>query len=126
MTRRKFHNLNDVKNRRRNLRKKLTLAEAVLWDLLKSKNLNGRKFRRQHSIDKYVLDFYCPSERLAIELDGEHHFTDQGLKYDQKRTEYLSGFSIRVLRFENEEVFQSPEEVLLEIKRNFRVGPDGS
>ena len=78
MTHRNFHNLNTVKYRRRSLRRKLTLAEAVLWDLLKNKKLDGRKFRRQHSIDKYIVDFYCPSERLAVELDGEHHFTDQG------------------------------------------------
>lgn len=68
------HNLKDFENNRKSLRKKLTAAEATLWNLLKGKKLDGRKFRRQHSVNQYVLDFYCPSERLAIELDGEHHF----------------------------------------------------
>jgi very-short-patch-repair endonuclease len=72
-----------------------------------------------NSVDKYVLDFYCSSEKLAIELDGEHHFTDRGLVFDEKRTSYLNSLNIRVLRFENEEIFQSPEGVLVEIKRHF-------
>ena len=80
------HNRKRFEERRKSLRKKLTAAEATLWNLLKGKQLEGRKFRRQHSVGKYILDFYCPSERLAIELDGEHHFTDDGLAYDEKRT----------------------------------------
>ena len=122
MTPYNIHNFKEFRGRRRGLRKKLTPAEATLWLLLKSKMLEGRKFRRQHSVGKYILDFYCPTERLAIELDGEHHFTDEGMEYDQKRTECLDSFNIRVLRFENHEVFQSPEGVLAEIKRNFKRG----
>lgn len=81
--------------------------------------VDGRKFRRQHSVKQYVLDFYCPSERLAIELDGEHHFTASGLLYDEERTAHLNALKINVLRFENEEIFQSPEAVLAEIKKHF-------
>jgi len=91
-----------------------------LWNLLKNKQLDGKKFRRQHSVDKYILDFYCPSESLAIELDGERHFSDDGMKYDEMRTAYLKSLQIKVIRFENEEIFQSPEGVLQEIRKHFK------
>jgi very-short-patch-repair endonuclease len=87
--------------------------------MLKGKRLGGRKFRRQHSVGYYILDFYCPSKKLAIELDGKHHFTEEGMKYDEERTKYLNSLGIRVVRFENEQVFQSPEGVLAEIEKHF-------
>jgi very-short-patch-repair endonuclease len=120
MTQSQIHNRNEFEDRRKHLRKTLTSAEATLWTLLKGKQLDGRKFRRQHGVDKFVLDFYCSSEKLAIELDGEHHFTDNGMAYDEKRTKYLNDRNILVLRFENKEVFNSPEGVLAEIKRHFK------
>src|SRR2546423_2273120 len=69
----KIHNMPERKEFRIRLRKNLTSAEATMWKILKSSKFEGRKFRRQHSVGKYVLDFYCPAERLAIELDGEAH-----------------------------------------------------
>ena len=114
------HNRKEVEDRRKELRKRLTPAEAALWTLLKGKKVEGRKFRRQHSVGKYILDFYCPSELLAIELDGEHHFTDRGATYDQERTNYLNSLQIRVIRFENEQIFQSPEAVVAEIRKQFK------
>ena len=89
MTHSQIHNRKELENLRKTLRKNLTPAEATLWSLIRGKQLDGRKFRRQHSVDKYVLDFYCASEKLAIELDGEPHFTDEGIKRDDKRTEYF-------------------------------------
>jgi very-short-patch-repair endonuclease len=72
--------------------------------------LEGRKFwRQQHSIGYYIIDFYCAFEKLAVELDGQHHFTEEGQAHDKERTRYLSTLNIRVVRFKNEEVFQSPE-----------------
>ena len=115
-----IHNRKECEVKRRCLRKKLTPAEATLWSLLRNRQLEGRKFRRQHSVGKYILDFYCPSEKLAIELDGEHHFTDQGSSHDEKRTNYLTSLKIQVIRFENEEVFQSPSAVLAEIMKYFQ------
>jgi very-short-patch-repair endonuclease len=64
-----------------------------------------------------VLDFYCPSEKLCIELDGDSHYTEAGFEYDTPRTEILNSLNIRVLRFENKEVFENPEGILEEIKR---------
>lgn len=113
------HNRQYLKKRRKQLRKKLTSAEAALWNLLKNQQLEGRKFRRQHSTGNYILDFYCASEGIAIELDGAHHFTDEGFKYDEQRTRYLNNLKIKVIRFENEEVFQSPDGVIAEIKKHF-------
>ena len=115
-----IHNIKLLEDQRKSLRKSLTSAEATLWTLLKGKQLEGRKFRRQHSVGYYILDFYCSSENLAVELDGQHHFTDEGLKHDEERTKFLNSKNIRVIRFENEEVFQSPQDVLNEIKKCFK------
>ncbi len=68
-----LHNRKYLKENRKMLRSNLTPAEAELWKHLKSSQLYGRKFRRQHSIGNFILDFYCPSEKLAIELDGQIH-----------------------------------------------------
>jgi very-short-patch-repair endonuclease len=118
-----INNLKYLKPYRKELRSKLTAAEATLWTLLKSKQLEGRKFRRQHSVGNYILDFYCPFERLCVELDGAHHFTEEGMKYDEERTAYLNSVSIHVVRFENKLVFDDPQGVLDEIKRNFKRQP---
>ena len=105
-----------LKRHRKELRNSSTSAEATLWLSLKNKQLEGRKFRRQHSVGPYIIDFYCATEKLAIELDGEYHFTDAGFAHDERRTNYLKKFGIRVIRFENCEVFESTEEVLEKIR----------
>lgn len=101
--------------RRRELRQALTPAEAVLWRLLKGRQLEGLKFRRQHSVEPYILDFYCPALKLAIELDGASHACRE--EYDGQRTSYLSEKAgITVLRFENRVVFENPEQIFREVK----------
>jgi very-short-patch-repair endonuclease len=117
-----IHNAKNLKGNRKKLRNSLTPAEAKLWSLLKSGQVKDRKFRRQHSVGPYVLDFYCPSERLCIELDGAAHFTDGGYEYDEARTEYLEALHIRVIRFENKDIFDNTEGVLEVIRKNFRSG----
>ena len=114
-----IHNKKILESKRKVLRNNLTSAEATLWRLLKGKQLGGKKFRRQHSVGFYILDFYCPSERLAIELDGEIHFREDVMRKDEERTKYLMSLNIKVIRFENEKVFQSPAAVLAEIKKHF-------
>jgi very-short-patch-repair endonuclease len=111
------HNIRKLRENRKRLRNGLTPAEAKLWSLLKNSQIEKKKFRRQHSVGPYVLDFYCPSERLCIELDGAVHFTDSGYEYDTARTEYLDAHNIFVLRFENKDVFENTEAVLEEIRR---------
>ncbi len=113
-------NKKSLKPIRSSLRNESTSAEAVLWNLLKSGNLEGRKFRRQHSIDKYIVDFYCPSEKLIIELDGNPHGDYIQIEKDIIRDRYLEELGLTVLRFENRFVFQEPEFVLNEIKKGFK------
>ncbi len=121
--REKIHNINPLKGRRKELRNSLTPAEAKLWSLLKDSRLENRKFRRQHSVGPYILDFYCPAEKLCIEMDGEGHYTEAGFEYDPARTEFLNSLNIRVLRFENKMVFENPEGVYEEIKGAFTNHP---
>ena len=111
------HNQLQQKELRRELRTHGTIAEATLWQMLKSRQIEGFKFRRQFGIGPYILDFYCPELRLCIELDGQPHFTPEGYEYDLHRTEYLNRFhGIQVMRFENIDVFCYPENVLSEIR----------
>ena len=112
-------NQRNLKPFRSFLRNNSTSAEAVLWSKLKSKNLDGRKFRRQHSIVKYIVDFYCPSEKPIIELDGNPHGDYHQIERDKKRDKYIEDLGFLILRFENRFVFQQPEFVIDEIKKAF-------
>ncbi len=114
-----IHNKAELKALRKNLRNNGTPAEAALWNALKNSQLEGRKFRRQHSVGRFILDFYCPSERLAIELDGESHDNEATQENDQARSEYLNSLNIRVLRFENQAVMENPDGVLEKIRMEF-------
>ncbi len=118
----KLNNLTYLKDTRNRLRKNMTEAELVLWEVLKDKKLCGRKFRRQHSIGHYVADFYCPSEKLIIELDGQLHFIPEGIAKDSERDNHLAMMNIRVLRFENKEVLNDLTNVLKNIKVHFTIG----
>jgi very-short-patch-repair endonuclease len=111
------NNLPTLKLFRRKLRSQMTPAEAKLWTYLKGKKLNGNKFRRQHSVDHYILDFYCSAARLAIELDGEAHNSAMAAEYDHERTLFLEATGIRVIRFENKTVFEYTDWVLEQIRK---------
>jgi very-short-patch-repair endonuclease len=113
------HNKNQLISFRKNLRNKGTPAEAELWKHISNRKLAGRKFRRQHSVKCFILDFYCPSEKLAIELDGEDHYWKEGIDKDLKKEMFLKEHEIRVLRFENKWVFQDLEHVLKTISAAF-------
>ena len=80
----------------------------------------GRKFRRQHSINNFIVDFYCASEQLIIELDGQAHLNPTAEENDRRRDRILEGMGFKVLRFENKMVFENLESVLKEIRDNFR------
>ncbi|MBM4043095.1 MAG: DUF559 domain-containing protein, partial [Planctomycetes bacterium] len=101
--------------RARELRSKQTAAEAILWELLRNRRLAGLKFRRQHQLGDYVIDFYCAEARLAIELDGPVHDSPGRRQHDAKRDAYLESLGVTVKRFRNEEVSEDPEGVLAEI-----------
>jgi very-short-patch-repair endonuclease len=116
------HNQSSLKHGRRTLRRSLTLAEARLWKYLQRSQLEGRKFRRQHSVGLFVLDFYSPVEKVAIELDGAAHDHDAAQLADTARDLYLASLGIMVLRFENREVMENLEGVLLRIEEQFHMG----
>ena len=111
------HNDKNQKILRQSLRNNTTSAEAILWRVLKGKQVDGLKFRRQFGVGPYVLDFYCPEIKLGIELDGGIHKSEEVYKYDETRTRFLSENGIEVLRFDNEVVYRNTEEIIEEIKR---------
>ncbi|MGB3459738.1 MAG: HsdR family type I site-specific deoxyribonuclease [Halobacteriota archaeon] len=110
----------------RDLRKNQTEAEIIFWELVKNKKLLGLKFRRQHQIGHYIVDFYCHSERLIIELDGEVHNTPEQKTKDGKRDKYLKSLGNRILRVNNTELFENTENVLKVIEKSLSpTGRDG-
>ena len=111
-----IHNERDQKLLRQTLRNNATSAEAILWRALKGKQVEGLKFRRQFGVGPYVIDFYCPEIRLGIELDGGVHKESYTKEYDEMRTEFLAENRIRVLRFENEVVYNNIEGIIEAIK----------
>ena len=102
--------------RARELRRDATLAEARLWEQLRSKRLLGLKFVRQHPIGPYFADFACRSYKLIIEVDGATHSTTAELQHDQRRTAFLNQQCYRVLRISNDEVLNGMDEVLTVIR----------
>lgn len=115
-----FSNKEKLKFFRKKLRNNSTSAEATLWNLLKNKKLEGRKFRRQHSLGNFIVDFYCSSENLIIELDGNPHGEYIQIERDEVRDRFLESFGYKIIRFENRFVFQDPDLVLAEITKNFK------
>ena len=109
----------NLQNARQNRRaRNATKQEAVLWHLfLKSCEVN---FSRQYRIDRYILDFYAPSLRLAIEIDGGQHYEAAAIEYDEKRTAFLNERGVFVLRFTNTEIDKNLKGVVIEIKRVIR------
>jgi very-short-patch-repair endonuclease len=100
----------------RELRQPQTPAEATLWRHLRNRNLIF-KFRRQHPIDFFIIDFYCAEAKLLIEIDGESHLAKEQMEYDQARTEHLEELGYKVIRFTNNDVRYNINEVVSEIIR---------
>ncbi|AFL81703.1 hypothetical protein Aeqsu_2243 [Aequorivita sublithincola DSM 14238] len=115
-----IHTLKYLKQFRKELREKMTPAEAFLWSKLKARQFEGIRFTRQHSIENFIVDFYCASEKLIIELDGQVHFNPEAQEYDAARTARLNELGFTVIRFENKMVFDLLPSVLAEIKGSFK------
>jgi very-short-patch-repair endonuclease len=107
----------------RSLKKVMTPSENLLWQNLRNRKVNSYKFRRQHPISTYIVDFYCHEAKLVIEVDGGIHFIDDNPEYDKFRTLQLEAFGLKVIRFRNEEVLKSMSEVLAEIRKHLTPGP---
>jgi len=112
-------NVSYLKETRKELRRNLTPAEAALWSLIKNRQIDGRKFRKQFSIENYIVDFCCPEEKLVIELDGSVHSHPAVAENDKHRDQRLSDLGYTVMRFENKDVFELEEWVLDEIRSSF-------
>lgn len=111
----------EIEEAARRLRRELTPAESILWQALRGRQLEGLKFRCQHPVGRFIVDFYCPSAKLVIEVDGGIH--DQQQAYDQARTEKLEAFGYRVLRFTNDQVMKDLSAVLEQIAKAGRSAP---
>ncbi|HET9135353.1 MAG TPA: endonuclease domain-containing protein [Candidatus Kapabacteria bacterium] len=102
-----FNNRSSLKEKRRALRREPTRAEAELWNGLRNNRCGGYKFRRQHSLGPFIVDFYCPEVHLAVEVDGVTHDDPDIEQYDRHREEYLIDNGIAVIRFTDGEVLWS-------------------
>src|SRR6266850_7894882 len=101
-----------LKARRRELRHNPTAAETTLWKHLQGRQILGKKFRRQYSVGRYIVDFFCVECDIAVELDGAPHFRELRAEYEAERTTFLHGLGIELVRFENRMVHENIEAVL--------------
>lgn len=106
-----------LKQRRQELRRNQTDAEKAFWSKIRNRQLHGLKFFRQYSLGPYILDFYCPFLKLAVELDGGQHNERERKEYDAARSEYLKMQGIEVIRFWNNEVLQNIKDILASIEK---------
>ena len=113
---RKVSNPRQLKSYRQTLRNQLTRPEAHLWYCLRRNQL-GMRFRRQHGIGGYIVDFYCPGAGLVVEIDGDSHYVDSAKVKDRVRDDYLASLGLNVLRFTNRDVMENREAVVAEIHR---------
>jgi very-short-patch-repair endonuclease len=114
----KIHNRKYLEPFRKTLRKNLTNAEAFFWNQIKTRKFHNLKFRRQHSIKNYIVDYYCAQHQLIIELDGEYHNDPEQHDKDLRRDEELQKMGFTVLRYENKYVFEELEHVLNDVKQH--------
>ena len=121
-----FFNKSSEKEKRRRLRNNMPRAEASIWPKLRGKRLLGYKFRRQYSIGPYVVDFYCPTLKPAVEIDGDSHFENQRPHDEKRRNAFIESFGIKFLRFTNLDVYKNIDGVLEAIAQavdELRVSP---
>ena len=114
-----IHNIKAKTHTRKILRKSATPQEIILWSRLRRKQLSY-KFRRQHSIGKYIVDFYCSEKKLIIELDGWQHRKENNEGYDAERTNFLESLGYKVIRFWNNDINKNIEGVILKIEDNLK------
>ncbi len=111
----KAYNRKSETLKRKILRNNLPKSEIILWNKVKGKQLSGYKFRRQYGVGRYVIDFYCPVSKLAIEIDGDSHFIGDMPEYDSIRENFIKKFGINFLRFKNSDILNNINIVLEKI-----------
>ena len=113
----KIINTKPQRDKRKKLRKNMTEAETILWSKIRRKQINEYRFRRQVSIGKYIVDFYCPELKLVIEVDGDlHYLEEKTIKYDKNRQKEVEKLGIKFLRFSNIEIYKNLKGVLVTIE----------
>ena len=110
-----LYNKTSEKEKRRSLRNNMPPAEKIVWEKLRNRQIEGCKFRRQYSIDRFVIDFYAPELKLAIEIDGDSHFQDGAQVYDYERQSFLESSGTRFLSFTNQQVYENLAGVITSI-----------
>ena len=116
----KLFNKTTEKLKRQLLRRNITKAETIIWQKLRCKQIETCKFRNQYSVDRFVLDFYSPEIKLAIEIDGESHFQEEAAQYDRERQIFIESTGINFLRFTNNQVYENLNGVLEIIAQKIR------
>ncbi len=112
----RIFNRTEEKEKRRKLRNNMTNAEKLLWERIRNRQVRKKRFLRQYSVLKYVIDFYCPEIKLAIEVDGDIHISEESIEYDKNRQTEIENYGIKFLRIKNEEVFANIHNVILKIE----------
>ncbi len=109
-------NQKNRKNSRRQLRSQMTKAETALWYRIRNNQL-GYKFRRQHGIGNYIVDFYCPELKLIVEIDGDVHFYEKNILADKEREKYFKSLGLKIMRYTNLDVIRNIDNVLEDLKK---------
>lgn len=117
----KHYNKQSEKEKRRALRKDQTYCEKIVWVFLRDRRTLGYKFRRQYSVDQFVIDFYSPELKLAVEIDGEVHNIPKQKDHDEKRQEKLEQYGITFIRITNEELLGNPNKAFDKIEKVIEV-----
>ena len=112
----KHFNKSSQTEKRRKLRQHQTNAEELVWSFIRNRQILGYKFRRQYSVDHFVIDFYCSDLKLAIEIDGGSHINPEQQKKDISRQKYLEAFDIKFVRIKDEELFGNPNKAFSKIE----------
>ena len=116
----KHYNKKSEQEKRRSLRKNMTYCEKIVWLNLRKRQL-GFRFLRQYSVDHFVIDFYCPDLKLAIEVDGASHNDPEQKKYDIQRQKYLEEFNIKFVRIKDEEFLGNPNKAFMRIEDTIKL-----
>ncbi len=117
----KHFNRHTEKSKRRQLRRDQTLAEELVWRFLRNRRTKNFKFRRQYSVDKFVIDFYSPELKIAVEIDGDIHDLPTQKEHDITRQKYLESFGIKFIRIRNEELFANTDKAFEKIEEMIKV-----
>ncbi|MDW8438718.1 MAG: endonuclease domain-containing protein [Chloroherpetonaceae bacterium] len=117
----RIFNRAEEKPKRRALRNEMTKAERIIWSRLSRRQIENARFLRQYGVEHFVMDFYCPELKLAIEIDGETHFTPEAQAYDAMRQARIEQYGIRFLRFTNAEVYGQLGGVIEKIRATVKA-----